>query len=86
LILTNYVGETPFGTMSDALCQSHVGECIPYIVLLQERANGTNPQITQRHGLFAASEGQILDMSLFEMVPDIDMRWKAWSKVESAKK
>ncbi|KAJ5678289.1 uncharacterized protein N7477_003922 [Penicillium maclennaniae] len=42
--------------------------------------------ITQRHGLFAATEGQILDMSLFEAVPDIDMRWKAWSKVESAKR
>ncbi|KAJ5601317.1 transcriptional regulator family: C2H2 zinc finger and Fungal Specific TF [Penicillium lagena] len=42
--------------------------------------------ITQRHGLFAATEGQILDMSLFEGVPDIDMRWKAWSKVESAKR
>ncbi|KAJ5364038.1 uncharacterized protein N7496_009751 [Penicillium cataractarum] len=42
--------------------------------------------ITQRHGLFAATEGQILDMSLFEMVPDIDMRWKAWSKVETCKK
>ncbi|KAJ5678803.1 hypothetical protein N7462_007047 [Penicillium macrosclerotiorum] len=42
--------------------------------------------ITQRHGLFAATEGQILDMSLFEAVPDIDMRWKAWSKVESTKR
>lgn len=43
-------------------------------------------QITQRHGLFSATEGQILDMSLFEAVPDIDMRWKAWSKVDSAKR
>ncbi|KAJ6005443.1 hypothetical protein N7451_003387 [Penicillium sp. IBT 35674x] len=42
--------------------------------------------ITQRHGLFAATEGQLLDMSLFEGVPDIDMRWKAWSKVESTKR
>ncbi|KAJ5403445.1 transcriptional regulator family: C2H2 zinc finger and Fungal Specific TF [Penicillium cosmopolitanum] len=42
--------------------------------------------ITQRHGLFAATEGQILDMSLFEAVPDIEMRWKAWSKVESTKR
>ncbi|KAI9931785.1 hypothetical protein MW887_010364 [Aspergillus wentii] len=41
--------------------------------------------IAQRHGLFAATEGQLLDMSLFEAVPDIDMRWKAWSKIESAK-
>jgi hypothetical protein len=72
--------------MSDALCQSHVGECMPRVIILRPQANGTNSQITQRHGLFAASEGQILDMSLFEMVPDIDMRWKAWSKVESAKK
>ncbi|GES61546.1 C2H2 type zinc finger domain protein [Aspergillus terreus] len=40
----------------------------------------------QRHGLFAATEGQILDMSLFEAVPDIETRWKAWSKVESVKR
>lgn len=43
-------------------------------------------QIAQRHGLFAANEGQILDMSLFEAVPDMEMRWKAWSRVESAKR
>ncbi|KAJ5084687.1 hypothetical protein NUU61_009266 [Penicillium alfredii] len=42
--------------------------------------------IAQRHGLFAATEGQILGMSLFETVPDIETRWKAWSKVESAKR
>lgn len=48
------------------------------------RANPS--QIAQRHGLFAATEGQILDMSLFEAVPDIEMRWKAWSKVESTKR
>ncbi|KAJ5278892.1 transcriptional regulator family: C2H2 zinc finger and Fungal Specific TF [Penicillium angulare] len=40
----------------------------------------------QRHGLFAASQGQILDMSLFEAVPDVETRWKAWSKVESTKR
>lgn len=43
-------------------------------------------QIAQRHGLFAATEGQLLDMSLFETIPDIDTRWKAWSKVESTKR
>ncbi|KAJ5183315.1 hypothetical protein N7492_000931 [Penicillium capsulatum] len=42
--------------------------------------------IAQRHGLFAATEGQILDMSLFDAVPDTEMRWKAWSKVESTKR
>jgi hypothetical protein len=36
--------------------------------------------------MFAATEGQILDMSLFEAVPDIETRWKAWSKVESVKR
>ncbi|GIK02289.1 hypothetical protein Aspvir_006338 [Aspergillus viridinutans] len=40
----------------------------------------------QRHGLFAATEGQILDMSLYEAIPDVDARWKAWSKVESVKR
>ncbi|KAL2871046.1 FTFMHR domain-containing protein [Aspergillus lucknowensis] len=42
--------------------------------------------IAQRHGLFAATEGQILDITLFEAVPDIDVRWKTWSKVESVKR
>lgn len=36
--------------------------------------------------MFAATEGQILDMTLFEAVPDIETRWKAWSKVESVKR
>ena len=43
-------------------------------------------QVAQRHGLFSATEGQILDMTLFETIPDNDMRWKAWSKVESTKR
>lgn len=43
-------------------------------------------QVAQRHGLFSATEGQILDMTLFETVPDNEMRWKAWSKVESTKR
>ncbi|KAJ5374130.1 hypothetical protein N7517_006136 [Penicillium concentricum] len=42
--------------------------------------------VAQRHGLFSATEGQSLDMTLFETVPDIDTRWKAWSKVESTKR
>ncbi|KAL4810786.1 hypothetical protein BDV18DRAFT_2322 [Aspergillus unguis] len=42
--------------------------------------------IAQRHGLFAATEGQLLDITLFEAVPDIDVRWKTWSKVESVKR
>ncbi|KAJ5929093.1 transcriptional regulator family: C2H2 zinc finger and Fungal Specific TF [Penicillium verhagenii] len=58
--------------------KSHLEQCQMLYVNLMS--------ITQRHGLFAASEGQILDMSLFESVPDIDMRWKAWSKVESTKR
>ncbi|KAJ5758047.1 uncharacterized protein N7511_006741 [Penicillium nucicola] len=40
--------------------------------------------VAQRHGLFTG--GQILDMSLFERFADLDMRWKAWSKVESTKR
>ncbi|KAL2826784.1 hypothetical protein BDW59DRAFT_144683 [Aspergillus cavernicola] len=42
--------------------------------------------VAQRHGLFSATEGQILDITLFEAVPDIDIRWKTWSKVESVKR
>lgn len=72
--------------MSDALRQSHVGQCIPRVFLLQKETNESTSKITQRHGLFAASEGQILDMSMFEGVPDIGLRWNAWSKVESGKR
>lgn len=46
----------------------------------------TCSKIAQRHGLFAATEGQLLDTSLFETIPDSDGRWKAWSKVESTKR
>ncbi|OJJ86471.1 FTFMHR domain-containing protein [Aspergillus glaucus CBS 516.65] len=42
--------------------------------------------IAQRDGLFSATEGQILDTSLFESIVDTDTRWKAWSKVESTKR
>ncbi|KAL4780902.1 hypothetical protein BJX76DRAFT_32141 [Aspergillus varians] len=42
--------------------------------------------VAQRHGLFSATEGQILDITLFEAVHDIDVRWKTWSKVESVKR
>ncbi|GKZ24011.1 hypothetical protein AbraIFM66951_010264 [Aspergillus brasiliensis] len=42
--------------------------------------------IAQRHGLFAASEGQVLDANLFDAVPNIETRWKAWSRVESVKR
>lgn len=72
--------------MSDALRQSHVGECIPRVFLSQKKINESTSKITQRHGLFAATEGQILDMSMFEGVPDIGLRWNAWSKVESGKR
>jgi hypothetical protein len=48
--------------------------------------NANNHQIAQRHGFFAATEGQILDMSLYEAIPDVDARWRAWSKVESVKR
>ncbi|PYH41409.1 FTFMHR domain-containing protein [Aspergillus saccharolyticus JOP 1030-1] len=42
--------------------------------------------IAQRHGLFAATEGQLLDMNLFDTFPDVETRWKVWSKVESVKR
>ncbi|KAF7597089.1 hypothetical protein BBP40_010563 [Aspergillus hancockii] len=42
--------------------------------------------VAQRHGLFSATEGQLLDRTLFESIPDNDSRWKAWSKVESVKR
>ncbi|KAJ5142706.1 uncharacterized protein N7515_001493 [Penicillium bovifimosum] len=58
--------------------KDHLEQCQPlYINVIS---------VAQRHGLFSASEGQILDKTLFERVPDTDMRWKAWSKVESTKR
>ncbi|KAL4789473.1 hypothetical protein BDV19DRAFT_25215 [Aspergillus venezuelensis] len=42
--------------------------------------------VAQRHGLFSATDGQMLDITLFEAVSDIDVRWKTWSKVESVKR
>ncbi|KAJ5964196.1 uncharacterized protein N7479_004072 [Penicillium vulpinum] len=56
----------------------HLEQCQPLYINVMSLA--------QRHGLFSASEGQILDITLFETVPDIDMRWKSWSKVESTKR
>lgn len=58
--------------------KEHLGECQMLYVNLMS--------IAQRHGLFAATEGQILDAGLFDAIPDLDLRWKAWSKVESAKR
>ncbi|CAG7941688.1 unnamed protein product [Penicillium nalgiovense] len=56
----------------------HLEQCQPLYINVMS--------VAQRHGLFSATEGQVLDMTLFETVPDIDMRWKAWSKVESTKR
>ncbi|KAJ5446521.1 Transcription factor [Penicillium cf. griseofulvum] len=56
----------------------HLEQCQPLYINVMS--------VAQRHGLFSATEGQSLDMTLFETVPDIDMRWKAWSKVESTKR
>lgn len=43
-------------------------------------------KVAQRHGLFSATEGQLLDKSMFENITDNVLRWKAWSKVESVKR
>lgn len=58
--------------------KEHLGECQMLYVNLMS--------IAQRHGLFAATEGQILDVGLFNAISDLDLRWKAWSKVESTKR
>lgn len=55
------------------------------MTLLRAPANAAK-QIAQRHGLFTATEGQILDMSFFEVNPDVDIRWKTWSRIESVKR
>ncbi|CAG8261223.1 unnamed protein product [Penicillium salamii] len=66
LLLLELAGLTGNGT--------HLGMCQPLYINVMS--------VAQRHGLFSVTEGQILDMTLFESVSNIDMRWKAWSKVE----
>ncbi|KAJ9488496.1 hypothetical protein VN97_g4797 [Penicillium thymicola] len=56
----------------------HLEQCQPLYINVMS--------VAQRHGLFSVTEGQILDMTLFETVPDIERRWKIWSKVESTKR
>ncbi|KAL2698842.1 hypothetical protein AAEP93_010230 [Penicillium crustosum] len=56
----------------------HLEQCQPLYINVMS--------VAQRHGLFSATEGQILDMTLFETVPDFELRWKAWSKIESTKR
>ncbi|KAJ5347504.1 uncharacterized protein N7506_000757 [Penicillium brevicompactum] len=46
--------------------KAHLEQCQPLYINVMS--------VAQRHGLFSATEGQILDMTLFESVPDIDMR------------
>ncbi|PSN62983.1 hypothetical protein BS50DRAFT_637541 [Corynespora cassiicola Philippines] len=41
--------------------------------------------VAQNNGLFSASEG-VTPESLLEDIMDIDARWKAWSKIECAKR
>lgn len=41
--------------------------------------------MAQQHGLFAANDGQSLDALLADM-SESDDRWKAWSRIESAKR
>ena len=41
--------------------------------------------MVQQHGLFAANDGQSLDALLSDM-SESDDRWKAWSRIESAKR
>lgn len=74
-------GKEALATVTDGIYQSHVGmfTSFDFVIFL-------TAQVAQRHGLFVAAEGYALDMALFEAVPDLEMRWKAWSRVESAKR
>ncbi|KAJ5285518.1 hypothetical protein N7524_000824 [Penicillium chrysogenum] len=85
LYVMTLVGMTLLGTKGTTAFVSrnfsektHLEQCQPLYINVMS--------VAQRHGLFSANEGQVLDMTLFETVPDIDMRWKAWSKVESTKR
>ncbi|KAJ5477444.1 hypothetical protein N7539_007588 [Penicillium diatomitis] len=85
------------GTENPAAAISTFATAILFLnlaVLTEERAHLEQCQIlyvnlmsiTQRHGLFAAIEGQLLEKSLYDMLPDLDMRWKAWSRIETTKR
>jgi len=40
----------------------------------------------QSNGLFCARDGQPLNDELFNQIPDLEARWKAWSRIECAKR
>ncbi|KAK0105501.1 hypothetical protein ONS96_004886 [Cadophora gregata f. sp. sojae] len=40
----------------------------------------------QKHGLFNANDGQPLNESFFGQISDLEARWKAWSRIECAKR
>lgn len=43
-------------------------------------------QTAQSNGLFCARDGQPLNDELFNQIPDLEARWKAWSRIECAKR
>jgi hypothetical protein len=43
-------------------------------------------QTAQKNGLFNANDGQPLTDAFFGQIPDLDARWKAWSRIECAKR
>lgn len=54
--------------------------------LLGERGIDVKLQTAQRHGLFSTNDAQSLDEELFAQIPDLDARWKAWSRIECVKR
>ncbi|PVH75631.1 hypothetical protein DL98DRAFT_562340 [Cadophora sp. DSE1049] len=40
----------------------------------------------QKHGLFNANDGQPLNEGFFGQISDLEARWKAWSRIECAKR
>ncbi|PYI04968.1 C2H2 type zinc finger domain protein [Aspergillus sclerotiicarbonarius CBS 121057] len=67
--------------------KEHLEKCQMLYVNLISVCHIIRPgSVAQRHGLFAATEGQVLDMNLFDAIPDVEARWKAWSKVETVKR
>ncbi len=72
-------------TMSDDLHQCYYGEC-PHLPESKNSTYSQSQQTAQSNGLFCAHDGQPLTDELFKQIPDLEARWKAWSRIECAKR
>jgi hypothetical protein len=69
--------------MPDAVYEYRNGKRIA-VILNIETKNAF--QSAQRHGLFSTKDALPLDDQFFDQIPDLEAKWKAWGKIECAKR